>query len=121
MSPMRSMSVRSCFKPCFCLPGSKTSLRTATLHTFGSQNTGFISILRTMKTKALSLGGDPSGRAAMQQAMLPEDQEEKQEGGAMAARTLTDLKELGLTAELERLTKVFRSCTIVAGRWSFCD
>lgn len=39
-----------------------------------------------MKAKALSLGGEPALRAAMEQAMPAEVEEEKQEGGAMAAR-----------------------------------
>lgn len=40
-----------------------------------------------MKAKALSLGGESALRAAMEQAMPDEvEQEEKQEGGTMAAR-----------------------------------
>ena len=44
-------------------------------------------MLRTMKAKALSLGGEPTLRAAMEQAAPPEVEEEaQQEGGTMAAR-----------------------------------
>lgn len=69
-----------------CLVSDTLLLRTVFLHIFGRRNNGFINMLRTMKAKALSLGGEPALRAAMEQAMPAEVEEEKQEGGAMAAR-----------------------------------
>ena len=67
--------------------GSDTILRTDSLHIYARRNNGFINMLRTMKAKALSLGGEPTLRAAMEQAAPPEVEEEaQQEGGTMAAR-----------------------------------
>lgn len=51
-----------------------------------SRNNGFINMLRTMKSKALALGGEPALRAAVEQMAPAEVQEEVKEGGTMAAR-----------------------------------
>lgn len=52
------------------------------------RNNGFINMLRTMKAKALALGGESALRAAVEQAMpaAEEEEEEEREGGTMAAR-----------------------------------
>ena len=58
------------------------------LHIYDRRNNGFINMLRTMKAKAISLGGESALRAAVEQAMPAEIEEEaeQQEGGTMATR-----------------------------------
>lgn len=43
-------------------------------------------MLRTMKAKALALGGESALRAAVEQAAPVAEEEEQKEGGTMAAR-----------------------------------
>lgn len=53
------------------------------------RNNGFLNMLRTMKGKALVLGGESALRAAVEQvqgASPAEVEEEQKEGGAMAAQ-----------------------------------
>lgn len=53
------------------------------------RNNGFLNMLRTMKGKALALGGESALRAAVEQvqgASPAEAEEEQKEGGAMAAQ-----------------------------------